>query len=83
MEGNLPEEGEPAPNIESTKKAKPTKKINDGSRKVLVQKIETTVYVFTDTEGRVYTSNTSQHMYIMGHMTLEKGLKMAQEDSSS
>jgi hypothetical protein len=77
MATTLPDDGDKPPEIESIKEKKQNK---DGSRKVLVHKVITHIYVFTDIEGKVYTSNTSQKMQILGTMSLQRALKMAQED---
>ncbi len=79
---DLPEDGKSAPNIESNPPRKRRAPANAANKKVTVQKIATVVYVFTDIEGRAYTSNASQHLYILGQMTLEEGLKLAQEDKA-
>ena len=80
MSASLPDDGDKAPEIESIK---PKKQAEDGKRKVLVHKVITQIYVFTDMDGKVYTANTSQKMQILGTMTLAKALKIAQEDSFS
>lgn len=82
LSNSLPDEGLPAPDLESMAVVKKKKPIKDGTRKVLVQKILTCVYVFTDTNGKMYTSNARQNMHILGTMTLEQALKRAQEDDS-
>lgn len=74
----LPEDGLTAPDRETIPNKKPLK---EGKRKVQVQKIITQVYVITDTEGKAYTALTSQKMILLGQMTLERALKIAQEDS--
>lgn len=61
----------------------PRRKRSEGSRQVTVQKIVTTVYVFTDLEGKAYTSTTSQNLYILGKMSLEEGLKLSQMDKAN
>jgi len=80
MSASLPDDGETPPEIESIAPKKP---LTDGKRKVLVHKVITQIYVFTDVDGKVYTSNTSQKMQILGNMTLARALKIAQEDSFS
>lgn len=81
MTNSLPDDGKEPPKIEEIPAKK--KRINDGSRKVLVQKIITQIYVFTDPSGKMYTTNATQHLHVLGEMTLEQGLKLAQEDSST
>lgn len=81
MTASLPEDGENPPEIEGIQPEK--KSTTDGKRKVLVHKVITHIYVFTDMDGKVYTSNTSQKMQIFGTMTLARALKMAQEDNLS
>ena len=83
LSNSLPEDGEPAPEMEKItqpKRRKPT--VRDGQRKVVVQKILTCVYVFTDPNGKMYTSNARQNMHILGTMSLEQALKVAQEDDT-
>lgn len=82
LSASLPSDGNTAPDIENI--APTIKKVsNDGKRKVLVHKVITQIYVFTDMTGKVYTANTSQKMQIIGEMTLARALKMAQEDNFS
>ena len=83
LSSTLPENGKKPPEIELMKVEAPKKPTKDGSRKVLVQKIITQVYVFTDASGKMYTSHTAQNLQIIGTMTLEEGLKRAQEDTFS
>lgn len=80
MTASLPEDGNESPELESIKSKKKT---NDGARKVVVQKVITQVYIFTDVTGKMYTSNTSQKMQILGTMSLQRALKIAQEDALS
>jgi hypothetical protein len=75
----LPENGKVAPDIEDIRPTPQAK----GNQKVLVHKITTQIYVFTDVHGKVYTANTAQKMHVLGSMTLARALKIAQEDDFS
>lgn len=78
MSTTLPDDGNDPPEIESIQ---PEKKKTDGNTKVIVHKIITHIYVFTDIKGKAYTSTTSQKMQVLGSMPLSKALKIAQEDN--
>lgn len=77
--GDLPEDGQPAPESEGKRRVRRrrTNKGDEGSRKVIVQRLATIVYVMTDTDGHKYASSTNQTMAILGEMTLEDALKIA------
>jgi len=77
----VPKDGRGPPQMEAITTKKKSKE--NGNRKVLVQKIITQIYVFTDADGKVFASQASQSMHILGQMTLEEGLKRAQEDKST
>ncbi len=75
-----PEVGQEPPEIEFVN---PKKELKEGDRQVLVQKIITRIYTFTDIDGKVFASQSAQSVHILGKMTLEEGLKRAQEDKST
>lgn len=77
LSASLPDDGKKAPELEAIKPRKP---IKEGNQRVMVQKIITHVYVFTDTTGKMYASNTSQKMQILGTMSLNRAIRLAQED---
>ena len=83
MVNELPEDGKDSPEVESIKPPTPrVRKVSDGARKVMVHKIITSIYVMTDVKGKMYTSHAHQNMHILGEMTLEQALKIAQQDDS-
>jgi hypothetical protein len=76
--GDLPEDGKDAPEMER-KPVRRRRASREGFRRVTVQKLITIVYVMTDLEGHKYTSAAHQNMAILGEMTLEEALKLANE----
>lgn len=76
LSASLPEDGQTPPEMETIKK-KPTA---DGARKGVLQQIVTTVYVFTDLSGKMYTGDVSQQTRHYGNMTLAKAIKIMQQD---
>jgi hypothetical protein len=75
---SLPSDGQGPPDIE---KIVPKKKGGlNKNRKVMVQRIVTQVYLFTDTKGKSFSSKSSQNLQILGEMTLEQALKLANEE---
>lgn len=77
LSSSLPEDGKPSPEIESIKKKPIT---NDGARRGVLQRVVTTVFVFTDLQGKMYTGDVSQQTQIFGNMTLAKAIKIMQQD---
>lgn len=70
---DLPEDGDTAPKIESIQAKEPKKKF-------FVQKIITTVYVYTDDAEKMFGQEAFQETWLLGEMTAEKMVKLLERE---
>lgn len=75
----LPEDGNDPPEIEiiKPKSRKKGDELAPSERKVVVQKITTVVYVMSDIDNKKFASVSKQQTSIIGEMTLDDALKLA------
>jgi hypothetical protein len=81
MKNPMPESGSDPPELEKiipkSRRKKTNEEISPSERKVTVQKITTEIYIMTDTDNRKFAAVSKQQTQMVGEMTLEEAMKIA------